>query len=186
MERSKKGELVFAEKETDQNILINDCFLVAWKRKLKSKLTANIICHIPKEISWTESFFINQGGKVAGSVYSSQCFPSPIATRGLEVLIDRDFKIKALKLKLLERLKDIFERNYNEPIKASVQPIEYLDYLASEQEKKKKSRMMTSLMLHSLMTRKVNEDFKKHEKISKKCARVSFLIKLQALGLQLY
>ena len=57
-----------------------------------------------------------------------------MATRRLEALIDCDFKIDASKPKLQDRLKDIIERNYDEPIKASVQPIEYLDYLASEQE----------------------------------------------------
>ena len=34
----------------------------------------------------------------------------------------------------MERLKDIIERNYDKPIKASVQPTEYLDYLESEQK----------------------------------------------------
>ena len=36
----------------------------------------------------------------------------------------------------MERLKDIIERNYDKPIKASVQPTEYLDYLESEQKEK--------------------------------------------------
>ena len=58
-----------------------------------------------------------------------------IATSGLEVLFDCYSKIEALKkLKLLEHLNDIIGGNYHELIKASVQPIEYLDYLASSQE----------------------------------------------------
>ena len=61
-----------------------------------------------------------------------------IATRGLEVLIDYKFEIEASKLKLLERLKNINERNYDKPIKASVEPIEYLDYLASDQKVEEK------------------------------------------------
>ena len=36
----------------------------------------------------------------------------------------------------MERLKDIIERNYDKPIKVSVQPTEYLDYLESEQKEK--------------------------------------------------
>ena len=36
-------------------------------------------------------------------------------TRGLEILIDCDLKIEASKLKLLERLKEIIELNY-EPV----------------------------------------------------------------------
>ena len=38
----------------------------------------------------------------------------------------------------MERLKNINERNYDKPIKASVEPIEYLDYLASDQEVEEK------------------------------------------------
>ena len=81
-----------------------------------------------KKISWAVSFFINHGGKV----HSPQCFPLSIAASGLEVLFDCYFKIEALKkLKLLEHLNDIIGGNYHELIKASVQPIEYIDYLAS-------------------------------------------------------
>ena len=38
----------------------------------------------------------------------------------------------------MDRLKLIIERNHNEPIKTSMQPIEHLDYLASKQEIDKK------------------------------------------------
>ena len=34
----------------------------------------------------------------------------------------------------MERLKDVIEKIHDKPIKESVQPIEYLDYLASEQK----------------------------------------------------
>ena len=47
-------------------------------------------------------------------------FPSPISTRGLEVLIDCDFKIQASKLNLLERLKDIITRNYDESVNQNI------------------------------------------------------------------
>ena len=59
-------------------------------------------------------FFITHGGKLVGNVYSPQYFRLPIATTGLEILIDCDFKIEASKLKFLERLKEIIE-NY-EPV----------------------------------------------------------------------
>lgn len=68
MERSKKGEPVFAEKKTYQNALIIDRIPVAWKQKLKTKLTADITGLIPKEISQAIPFFINQGCEVTGSV----------------------------------------------------------------------------------------------------------------------
>ena len=38
----KRGESVFAEKETSEEALLADKFSVAWKRKLKTKLTADI------------------------------------------------------------------------------------------------------------------------------------------------
>ena len=101
---------------------------------LKKRIASHGFNWPHKEISRAVSFLINHGGKVTGSLFSPQCFPSSMATRRLEALIDCDFKMDVSKPKLLERLKDIIERNYDEPIKASVQPIEYLDYLASEQE----------------------------------------------------
>ena len=109
----KKGDPVFAEKEANQNAVIIDCFSVAWEGELKVKLTTDIIDRIPKDIFSALSFFKNHGDKVTGSVYSLQCFPSPMSTRSFEVLINCNFKTEASKLKLLEHLKDITERNCN-------------------------------------------------------------------------
>ena len=78
-----------------------------------------MIGHIPNEI--------NHGDKVSGSMFSPPCFPSPIATRGLEILIHYDFKIETSKLKLLKRLKGIIERKYDEPINGPVQPIQKVE-----------------------------------------------------------
>ena len=47
-----------------------------------------------------------------GSVNSSQYFRLPVATRGLEILIDFELKIEASKMEPLVRLKEIIERNY--------------------------------------------------------------------------
>ena len=60
----KKGEPVLAEKETNQNTIIIDRVPIAWKLKLKIKLTAYIITLTPKEISRAILFFINQGVEV--------------------------------------------------------------------------------------------------------------------------
>ena len=57
---------MFAEKKTKQNALIIDHFSVACKRKLKTKLSAEIIGYVPKETSRAASFFINHAGKVIG------------------------------------------------------------------------------------------------------------------------
>ena len=40
-------------------------------------------------------------------------FRSPIATRGLDILIDCELRIEASKLKALELYKIIIERNYD-------------------------------------------------------------------------
>ena len=92
------------------------------------------IGHIPKEIFRAVSFFINQGGKVTGSIYSLSVVYCNKRFRSINRLQVK----KASKLKLLERLKNINERNYDKPIKASVGPIEYLDYLASDQKVEEK------------------------------------------------
>ena len=92
------------------------------------------IGHIPKEIFRAVSFFINQGGKVTGSIYSLSVVYCNKRFRSINRLQVK----KASKLKLLERLKNINERNYDKPIKASVEPIEYLDYLASNQKVEEK------------------------------------------------
>ena len=53
-----RGDPVFAEKERDEGALLVDSFSVAWKRKLKTKLTADIIGHVPREISRAVLFFL--------------------------------------------------------------------------------------------------------------------------------
>ena len=93
------------------------------KKKLVSKLTPDTIGHIPREVSRAVWFFITHGGNVTGSVYSPQYFPSPIATRGLEILIECEFKIDVSKLSFLERLESIIDKNYRDPIQSSVEPI---------------------------------------------------------------
>ena len=115
VERPKEGWTCIRRKGKRRTTLIIDSFTVAWKRKLKTKLTADVIGHVPREISRVVFFYITHGGKLVGNIYSPQYFRSPIATRGLEILIDCDFKIEASKLKRLEHLKEIIERNY-EPV----------------------------------------------------------------------
>ena len=115
---TKKGKPLFAKKESDQNTLITERFSVAWKWKLKTKLKVDITGHIPKEISRAVSFFINHGDKVTGSVYSPYWFPSSIATKRFKLL-----QLQTEASKPFQRLKDIIQKNYDEPIKVSVQPI---------------------------------------------------------------
>ena len=120
----KSGESVFAEKETNEEALLADKFSVAWKRKLKTKLTADVVGHVPREISRAVWHFITHGGVLNGKVYSPAYFPSPIATRGLEILIDCEFKIDASKLIILQRMQEITDKNYKEPVSSCVEAVQ--------------------------------------------------------------
>ena len=72
--------------------------------------------------NWTSTEEMH-GGKVTGSVCSTQYFPSPIATRGLVIMFNCEFKIDASKLNLLERFKYIIEKKYKDRVQSSVDPI---------------------------------------------------------------
>ena len=110
--RPKKDEIVFAEKESSKTALEHDPYSIAWKKKNKSKITADVVGHVPKEISRAVFFFISRGGKVVGRVLDEKCYPSPIPKGGLEILLMVQFKIADEKRKYMERLKEIITKNY--------------------------------------------------------------------------
>ena len=58
MKRPKKDEILFAEKEISKTALEHDPYSIAWKKKSKSKITADVVGHAPKEISRAVFFFI--------------------------------------------------------------------------------------------------------------------------------
>ena len=60
-------------------------------------------------------FFINHGGKVNGEVDGPEYYVSLIPNRGLEILINTEFRIASDKVPLIERLKEIIDKNYNVP-----------------------------------------------------------------------
>ena len=105
--RPKKDEIVFAEKESSKTALEHDPYSIAWKKKNKSKITADVVGHVPKEISRVLFFFKSRGGKVVGRVLDEKCYPSPIPKGGLEILLMVQFKIADEKRKYMERLKEI-------------------------------------------------------------------------------
>ena len=105
--RPKKDEIVFAEKESSKTALEHDPYSIAWKKKNKSKITADVVGHVPKEISRAVFFFISRSGKVVGRVLDKKCYPSPIPKGGLEILLMVQFKIADEKRKYMERLKEI-------------------------------------------------------------------------------
>ena len=99
-------------KRKQQNSLEHDPYSIAWKKKSKSKITADVVGHVPKEISRAVFFFISRGGKVVGRVLDEKCYPSPIPKGGLEILLMVQFKIADEKRKYMERLKEIITKNY--------------------------------------------------------------------------
>ena len=98
--------LYLLEKKPNEEALLADKFSVAWKRKLKTKLTADVVGHMPREISRAVWHFITHAGVLNGKVYGPAYFPSPIATRGLDILIDCEFKIDPSKLIILQRMQE--------------------------------------------------------------------------------
>ena len=81
-------------------------------KKNKSKITADVVGHVPKEISRTVFFFILRGGKVVCRVLDEKCYPLPIPKGGLEILLMVQFKIADEKRKYMECLKEIITKNY--------------------------------------------------------------------------
>ena len=108
----KKDEIVFAEKESSKTALEHDLYSIAWKKKSKSKITADVVGHVPKEISRAVFFFISRSAKVVGRVLEEKCYPSPIQKGGLEILLMVQFKIADKKKKYMERLIGIITKNY--------------------------------------------------------------------------
>jgi len=59
----KEGEILCAEKEKNKTALMHDPYSVAWKLKSKEKLIADIVGHVPREISRAVSFFLQPYSK---------------------------------------------------------------------------------------------------------------------------
>jgi len=119
----RRGESVFAEKENNPEALLADSHSVSWKRKFINRLIADVVGHVPREISRAVWYFITHGGSVTGTVYSPAYYPSPIAQRGLEILLECEFKIDVTKMDLLKRLEEILDRNYRDPSENSIAPV---------------------------------------------------------------
>ena len=116
----KKDEIVFTEKESSKTALEYDLYSIAWKKKNKSKITADAVDHVPKEISRTVFFFISRGGKVVGRVLDEKCYLWSIPKGGLENLLMVQFKIADKKRKYMEQLKEI-TKNYNSDIPEGIE-----------------------------------------------------------------
>ena len=130
----KKDEIVFTEKESSKTALEYDLYSIAWKKKNKSKITADAVDHVPKEISRTVFFFISRGGKVVGRVLDEKCYPSPIPKGGLEILLMVQFKIADEKIKYMERLKEIITKNYTSDFPEGIEIENHEEYIKTVRE----------------------------------------------------
>ena len=89
----KKGEFLYAEKESDTRALQIDPYAIAWKRKVQSKIVADTVGHVPQEISRFVFYFLERGGSLSGTVHSERYVASPMPKGGLEIIIDAQFSM---------------------------------------------------------------------------------------------
>ena len=89
-------------------------YAAAWKLKSKGKLVADIVDHVPKEISRTAWLFLERWAKVNGKLFQEKYRPSPIPKGELEVILSDKLRIAEERKNILERFKEIIQRNYVE------------------------------------------------------------------------
>ena len=68
--------------------------------------------HIPREISRNVFWFIKVGGTTQVKLHSTKLYQSPIALKGLEILLDVTFFIAPAKHEVLNRLKEHVDTKY--------------------------------------------------------------------------
>ena len=109
----KEGEILKAE-EKNKEELIHDPYSIAWKRKCKEKLVAEVVDHASREISRAVNFFLRRGRKLITKVSDCKCRRSPIANGGLEIPVMTTFSINEEKKRYLDRMKVVVETNYDD------------------------------------------------------------------------
>ena len=119
MEKSKKGQRLYAEKENDKIALMHDPYAVAWKMISQGKLIPETVGHVPKELSRATCFFLMRRGKISGSAFEEKYRPSLIPKGGLEIILE----IEDSKRKILERYQVVIENNYENIDNAGKYPI---------------------------------------------------------------
>ena len=108
-----RGQKLYAKKETNAEALLVDKYAVAWMLKSKTKLVADVVGHVPQEISRFAYFFLKHGGSIEAIVQAEKYRCSPIAKGGLEIVLEAVFKIDDSKREILCRLKDFIQQNYD-------------------------------------------------------------------------
>ena len=74
-----------------------------------------VVGHLPREISRQCFWFLKLGGWTTVKLQSTTIYQSPIALRGLELLLEITFFIDHAKSNILGRLRDHIRVNYNRP-----------------------------------------------------------------------
>ena len=64
----KRGQKLYAKKETNAEALLVDKYAVAWMLKSKAKLVADVVGHVPQEISRFAYYFLKHGGSMEAIV----------------------------------------------------------------------------------------------------------------------
>ena len=108
----KKCQRLYGQKERDAEALLVDQYAVAWMMKSKEKLVADVVGHVPQEISRFLYFFLHHVRSIDAVVEDEKNRPSLIAKGGLEIVLRPTFKIDDSKRSLLHRLKELIEKNY--------------------------------------------------------------------------
>ena len=108
----KEGQELFAENESNSDILKFDPYALVWKIKFAYKIAPIVVGHIPKKVSRFVHFVLIHGDTVTAISYSRKYYPSPVPKGGLEILLKCQFKIKEQYSQLLKRLKELIEANY--------------------------------------------------------------------------
>ena len=108
----KKGQKLFAKREEDEKALLVDEYSVAWMMKSKARLVADVVGHVPQEISRFVYFFLKHGGSVDATVELEKYRQSPIAKGGLEIILKATCRIEESKRPILLRLKELINKNY--------------------------------------------------------------------------
>lgn len=106
------GQRLYGQKERDAEVLLVDHYAVAWMMKSKEKLVADVVGHVPQEISRFAYFFLHHVRSIGAVVEDEKYRPSPIAKGGLGIVLRATFKNDDSKRSLLHRLKELIEKNY--------------------------------------------------------------------------
>ena len=114
----QRGENVSAQKESDPNALLADPYSIAWMRKCPSRLTADVVGHVPTETSRFIYYFLNRGGKINAVVTNGRYRSSPIPKGGLEILLTVTLTIDNDKQRYLQRLIKLINDNYDPDVPA--------------------------------------------------------------------